>query len=73
MTAEEWLEQFAAAIGGRTPTADELDALLALAGIAAHGSERRAAPVACWIAAGAGVSPADALAAARRLSPEGQG
>ena len=31
---------------------EEIDAILALAGVAAHASERIAAPVACWLAAG---------------------
>ncbi len=33
-----------------------------LAGEAAHAYERIAAPVACWLAARAGLSPAEALA-----------
>ena len=32
----------------------------ALAGVAAHASQRQAAPVACWLAARAGVEPARA-------------
>ena len=48
------------------PSAEEIDAILALAGVAAHASERIAAPVACWMAAGADVSLADA----RRLADE---
>ena len=34
---------------------------------AAHASERTAAPITCWIAAVAGLSPADALRAARAV------
>jgi hypothetical protein len=64
----EFLARFAAALGVPVPTADEIDDLLALAGAAARASARQAAPVACWIAARAGVSPADALAAARALT-----
>ena len=42
--------------------------LLDLAGEAAHSSERVAAPVACWVAAKAGVSPEEALRLARELA-----
>lgn len=64
MNRDEWLAGFAAAAGVPVPTEAEIEALLALAGVAAHASERTAAPVACWIAATAGLSPADALALA---------
>ena len=60
MTAEQWIERFAAELGVAPPTAEEFDALLGLAANAAHASERTAAPVACWLAAKAGVSPTDA-------------
>jgi hypothetical protein len=45
--------------------------LLDLSGVAAHSSERVAAPVSCWVAARAGISPAAALEAAREVSPDG--
>jgi hypothetical protein len=67
MNAEDWLSAYAERIGTRPPAPAELDALLALAGEAAHASERLAAPVACWMAAMAGVAPADALAVAREI------
>jgi hypothetical protein len=47
--------------------------LLELAGIAAHASERTAAPITCWIAARAGVEPRDALAIGKRLVGEKDG
>jgi hypothetical protein len=53
----DWCARFAAALGIPPPTADEIEALLDLAGIAAHASQRQAAPVACWLAARAGVDP----------------
>jgi hypothetical protein len=68
-SAEQWIEQFAAALGRPAPTAEERDAVLELASVAAHASERRAAPIACWLAAAAGVSLDEALALARRLEP----
>ncbi len=67
--AHEWLKEFAAQLGVEAPSDAERDAILALAGIAAHASERTAAPVACWIAASAGLSVEDALARAREISP----
>ncbi len=68
-TAEAWLVAFAARIGVPAPTDEERTALLRLASTAAHDSERRAAPIACWLAARAGLSPAEAEAAARDLAP----
>lgn len=68
MTRDEWLAAFAAAAGTTPPTADEVDDLLALAGVAAHSAERTAAPVTCWIAARAGLSATEALALARSLA-----
>jgi hypothetical protein len=65
-TAQEWLSDYADKLGVPMPSAEEIDAILALAGVAAHASERIAAPVACWMAAGSEVSLADA----RRLADE---
>ncbi len=62
-----WLARFAAAIGTAAPSTDEIETLLSLAGAAARGSARQAAPVACWLAARAGVDPVAALEAARAL------
>jgi hypothetical protein len=67
MTTEEWIAAFAAAGGTTPPTAAERDALLELAGVAAHSSERTAAPITCWVAARAGLSPAEALALAATI------
>jgi hypothetical protein len=67
-SGREWTAQFAAALGVSAPTDEEFETLLQLAGVAAHASERIAAPVACWLAARAGMAPADALLAAQQLS-----
>ncbi len=61
MTAKEWLSGFAAVLGVDAPSDEESRDLLRLAGEAAHASERTAAPVACWLAARAGLSPAEGL------------
>jgi len=57
--AEEWISSFAARIGAEAPSADEAEQILRLAGIAAHASERIAAPLACWLAGRAGRSLGD--------------
>jgi hypothetical protein len=65
--ASQWLAAFAERLGVPTPTAEEFDDLLALAAVAAHASHRTAAPVACWLAAKAGVSPGEATTLARSI------
>lgn len=69
MPADEWIDEFATRLGVTAPNESERAAILALAGTAAHASERTAAPIACWIAAAAGLSVEDALARARELVP----
>ena len=69
----QWLDDFAAVLGTSPPADAEVEALLALAGVAAHASERTAAPVSCWLAAKAGVSPAEAAEAARQLAGASDG
>jgi hypothetical protein len=61
MTAKEWLTGFATLLGVDPPNGEQIRDLLTLAGEAAHASERIAAPVACWLVARAGLSPAEAL------------
>lgn len=56
----EWLSGFARQLGVEPPSDDDCDAILALASVVAHASERKAAPIACWLAAQAGVSANDA-------------
>ena len=68
----EWLTAFAAEVGTTPPTQEELDMLLELAAIAAHASERPAAPITCWLAARAGAGPRDALAAGKRLAGDSE-
>lgn len=56
MTRDEWIKEFACEIGFDPPTQKEVDGLLELAAIAAHASERTAAPLACWLGGRAGMS-----------------
>ena len=65
MDATSWISAYAERLGAEAPTRDEFEGILALAAEAAHSSERVAAPVACWVAAKAGVPLTDALEAAR--------
>jgi hypothetical protein len=69
MTREEWLADFCERIGVEPPTAAEIDELLELAAIAAHASERPAAPLACWAAGKTGRSPAELRDIAREVNP----
>ena len=69
MTASEFLEAFAAEVGTPVPDAQQIEALLELAGVAAHASERVAAPIACWIGGVSGLPATDLLAAAQRVAP----
>ncbi|MDX6717796.1 MAG: hypothetical protein QOJ63_50 [Solirubrobacteraceae bacterium] len=69
MTASEFLEAFAIEAGTPVPSPEEIDALLELAGIAAHASERLAAPIACWIGGASGMPVSELLAAAQRVAP----
>ena len=66
-TAEEWIAQFAEALGQPVPTGAQMTAVLELASVAAHSSERRAAPIACWLSALAGVDPEEARRLAESL------
>ena len=68
MNARQWLEAYADKLGVDPPSTDEFKVLLDLAGEAAHASERVAAPVACWVAARAGVEPPEALDRAREVT-----
>ncbi|MHB8657171.1 MAG: DUF6457 domain-containing protein [Solirubrobacteraceae bacterium] len=72
MNAREWLFAYAERLGVQAPDTEEFKVLLELAGVAAHSSERVAAPVSCWLAARAGLSPSEALRIAREMEgPDG--
>jgi hypothetical protein len=67
MTAEEWLEAFAKEIGVAAPTRDQMDDILRLAAVAAHASERIAAPIACYLVGTAGRSLDEAIEVAEGI------
>jgi hypothetical protein len=69
MTAEKWIRTFADELGAEAPSQDQMDEILRLAGIAAHSSERIAAPIACWIAGRTGRPLSELRELAERLAP----
>jgi len=64
-TRAAWIDAFATRLGVEPPDASTVAVLLDLAGVAAHASERTAAPIACWLVGQAGLGPAEALTTAR--------
>ena len=68
MNADQWLTAFAAEIGAEAPDEKTFSELLELAAVAAHSSERIAAPIACFMAGRDGRSVAELKAAAERVA-----
>jgi hypothetical protein len=68
MDAHEWIAAYAQRLGTKPPTTEEVEAILDLAGVAAHASERIAAPIATWLSAKAGRSLEESRALARELA-----
>lgn len=66
-SGREWITSFAGAIGADPPDEVVIEQLLDLAGVAAHASERIAAPIACYLVGRAGLDVGDALARARSV------
>jgi hypothetical protein len=66
LDGHEWIARFAERLGVEAPDATLVDELLALAGDAAHASERLAAPIACYLVGRAGLDPT----AARSIAAE---
>lgn len=64
----EWIAAFAERLGTEAPDQATIDALLDLAGVAAHASERIAAPIACYLIGRAGVPVDEARAHADALA-----
>lgn len=66
-SASDWLAAFAEALGVEAPGPETIEEILSLAAVAAHASERKAAPVACWLAARAGRPAAEVAELARQV------
>jgi len=71
MNAKDWLAAYGKKLGTDPPTPEEFKTLLDLAGVAAHSSERVAAPVACWMAARAGADLGRAMQLAGEVNTDG--
>jgi hypothetical protein len=69
MTGREWIDAFSARLGVEAPDDATVEALLDIAGVAAHASERTAAPITCWLIGRAGLGVDEA----RRLTDETTG
>ena len=67
MTGEEWVAAFAEQLGVEAPTKEQMDEILKLAAIAAHASERIAAPIACYVVGISGRPLPDAREVAKTL------
>jgi len=70
MTVDEFLAAFAAEIGVPAPSGEQATALLEVASIAAHTSQRTAAPLACWMGGASRMPIDELLAAAKRVAAE---
>ena len=69
LDADEWIARFAASLGVEAPDAATVQTLLELAGVAAHASERVAAPIACFLVGRAGLDVDEALERSRSIAP----
>ena len=67
----EWIGRFAGEVGAEAPGDGEIEKLLRLASVAAHSSERIAAPIACFIVGSAGLDIDEAIAVAERIGAPG--
>jgi uncharacterized protein DUF6457 len=70
MNRDEWIAAFAERAGIEPPSAAEVEALLDLAAVAAHSSERTAAPIACWVAGRSGLPLEQLQAEAEGIAPQ---
>ena len=68
MDAQEWISTFATRLGLEPIPQADIDALLDLASVAAHTSERLAAPLTCYLVGRAGISPSVAKAIADEIA-----
>ncbi len=73
MNAKEWIAAYAERLGVEPPTDAEFKQILDLAAVAAHSSERLAAPVACWLSARAGSPLGESLKQAEDMGEDSAG
>lgn len=67
MDAAEWVKAFGGEIGQQPPDQAQIDEILKLAAVAAHASERIAAPIACYMAGITGRPLGELIALAEEL------
>jgi hypothetical protein len=67
MTAEEWIQDFCEEVGEAAPSEADREAILRLAAVAAHASERIAAPMACWVGGASGKSLSELVELAEKV------
>jgi hypothetical protein len=67
VTRDEWLAAFASRIGQEPPSDEEIETMLDVAAVAAHASERTAAPLACWMSGKTGRPLAELLEIAKQV------
>jgi hypothetical protein len=72
VTGEEWIVAFAERLGVEPPDHETIEALLGIAGVAAHASERTAAPIACFLIGRAGIDVSDAASVAAAVGAPGE-
>lgn len=70
MTGQEFAQALARQLGLPPLESDEIDTLLAMAGTAAHASERLAAPLCTFLAGRSGRDVEDVRAEVRRLAEQ---
>jgi hypothetical protein len=64
---EAWIAEFAAMLGVDPPDATTVETLLELAGVAAHASQRTAAPIAAYVVGRSGLDASTALERAEEI------
>jgi len=67
-----WLTKLAKELGLQPLSEDEIASVLSIASVAAHGCERQAAPLTCWLLAKTGLSPLEGLDIVEQLASEFQ-
>ena len=68
MTAQEWIAAFAAELGVTPPDEETVETLLGIAGVAAHTSERTAAPITCYLIGQSGIDLTRARSVAETIA-----
>ena len=68
MDPKDWIREFARELDLEVPDDRQIDELLDLAGIAAHASQRTAAPIACYLAGLSGLPASELIERAGKVA-----